>query len=183
MWVRLASLSANAFLWEHTDYTELRPAERCRLHVPLATNTSAYMIVGGCKVHLRPGWIWRLEPTHQHGACNLYGPDRIHLIIDCYIDEDLRARSDAAVLGSEDIEPLPPGTAPELDHHAATARQLISLGYPQSAEKHLLRLFYLYSLQPGYVYDMVAAQYHSAGSPHTAESWRRRKGTLLGVQP
>jgi hypothetical protein len=139
------------------------------------------MAVGGCKIHLHPGWIWRLEPTHQHGACNLYGPDRIHLIIDCYVDEGLRSRADDAVLEGEDIEPLSAITGPEIDRHAAIARQLISLGYPQSAEKHLLRLFYFYSLPPGQVYDMIAAQYHSAGSLDTAESWRRRKDTLLGA--
>ena len=96
-------------------------------------------------------------------------------------DEGLHGRADHAVLEDEDIEPLPAATAPELDHHAAAARRLISLGYPQSAEKYLLRLFYLYSLPPGFVYDMIAAQYQSVGSPDAAESWRRRKAILLGV--
>jgi aspartyl/asparaginyl beta-hydroxylase len=182
MWARLARLNANAFLWEHIDYGELRPAERCRLHVPLSTNASAYMTVGSYRIHLRPGWIWRLEPTYRHGACNLYGPDRIHLIIDCYMDEELHGRAADAVLEGEDIQPLPAGTAPELGRHAAAARQLLSLGYPQSAEKHLLRLFYLYSLPPGWVYDMIAAQYQSAGSAEAADSWRRKKNTLLGIR-
>ncbi len=34
MWVRLARLEANAFLWEHRDYDELDQIERHRLHIP-----------------------------------------------------------------------------------------------------------------------------------------------------
>ncbi|MFF2655457.1 aspartyl/asparaginyl beta-hydroxylase domain-containing protein [Streptomyces sp. NPDC058045] len=87
MWVRLARLEANAFLWEHRDYDELDQVERHRLHIPLHTNSSAFLVTGGTKVHMGGGRIWRLTPTYAHGVCNLLGPDRIHLIADVYADD------------------------------------------------------------------------------------------------
>lgn len=73
MWARLARLDAGAFLWEHRDYGELTTAERHRLHVSLVTNPSAYLVLGGTKVHMSVGRVWRLTPTSPHGVCNRYG--------------------------------------------------------------------------------------------------------------
>lgn len=80
MWVRLAKLGTNSYLWEHRDYTELDQVERYRLHVPVLTNSSALLVTGGSSVLLTSGGIWRLTPTYAHGVCNLLGPERIHLI-------------------------------------------------------------------------------------------------------
>jgi hypothetical protein len=181
MSVRLARLDANGFLWEHTDYGELRPTDRRRLHIPLATNASAYMVVNGHQIHLRQGWIWRLDPTERHGACNLYGPGRTHLIIDAYADESLDILSRDATLSKADVTELPTCGIHELECHAAAARRLMRLGYQTSAEKYLLRLFYRYSLPPGHVYDMIAAQYQATGTPAEADAWQTRKAVLLGA--
>lgn len=43
VWVRLARPEANAFLWEHRDYTELDHVERYRLRIPLHPNSPAYL--------------------------------------------------------------------------------------------------------------------------------------------
>lgn len=183
MSVRLARLEANGFLWEHADYSELQPTDRRRLHIPLATNASAYMVIDDYKVHLRPGWIWRLDPTTRHGACNLYGPSRIHLIIDAYADDALGSLSRGAALSPAEVAPLPTCGTHDLERHANTARRLVRLGYQKSAEKYLLRLFYRYSLPPGLLYDMIAAQYRDSGAPAEGDLWERRKAVLLGAQP
>ncbi|MGH3774255.1 MAG: aspartyl/asparaginyl beta-hydroxylase domain-containing protein [Pseudonocardiaceae bacterium] len=181
MWVRLARLGPNSFLWEHRDYDELSESERHRLHVPLMTNTSAALVTGGAKVHLRTGHLWRLTPTHVHGACNLLGPDRLHLILDCYADENLARVSASEQLSEADVARLPVATKAELDEHCATARSLASLGYERSAEKHLLRLFYKYALPEGCVYDLIASLYDSLDRAPEAESWRANKTVLLGL--
>jgi len=84
MWVRLAKLTPNSFLWEHRDYADLPRTPRRRLHLPLFTNPSAVLVTGGAQINLTAGYLWRLLPTYAHGACNLLGPDRLHLIIDVY---------------------------------------------------------------------------------------------------
>lgn len=181
MWVRLARLGPNSFLWEHRDYDELSESERHRLHVPLVTNSSAALVTGGAKVHLRTGHLWRLTPTHVHGACNLLGPDRLHLILDCYADENLARVSASEQLSETDVVQLPAATKAQLDEHHATARSLVSLGYERSAEKHLLRLFYDYALPEGCVYDLIASLYDSLDRTTEAEAWRANKTVLLGL--
>ncbi|MGH3721313.1 MAG: aspartyl/asparaginyl beta-hydroxylase domain-containing protein [Pseudonocardiaceae bacterium] len=181
MWVRLARLGPNSFLWEHRDYEELSGSERHRLHVPLVTNSSATLVTGGAKVHLRTGHVWRLTPTHAHGACNMLGPDRLHLILDCYTDENLAQASANEQLGETDMVQLPAATKAQLDEHLVTARSLANLGFERSAEKHLLRLFYDYTLPEGCVYDLIASLYDSLERVTEAESWRANKTVLLGL--
>lgn len=183
MSVRLARLDASGFLWEHTDYGELRTADRLRLHIPLVTNSSAYMVVDGYKIHLREGLIWRLDPTLRHGACNFYGPGRIHLIIDSYADESLNILNRGATLEPADVTPLPTCGAHELERHVDAARRLMRLGYRKTAEKYLLRLFYRYSLPAGYAYDMIADRYREVGALAERDAWKNRKAVLLGAQP
>lgn len=179
MWVRLARLGSNSFLWEHRDYGELNEAERYRLHVPLVTNSSAALVTGGARVHLRAGHLWRLTPTHVHGACNLFGPDRLHLILDCYVSEDLTRVTASEQICDIDVVQLPTATKAQLDEHLATACSLAQLGYERSAEKHLLRLFYEYALPEGCVYDLIASLYDSLDRATEAESWRVNKTVLL----
>ncbi len=181
MWVRIARLAANSFLWEHRDYDELAPVERHRLHIPLSTNPSAYLVFGGFKVHLQPGHIWRLSPTFRHGACNLYGPDRLHLILDCYADDAFSRFTADADLAAGDVEPLPVPSQPELEAHVSVARHLLDLGYKRAAEFHVLRLFYQCSLAPGRAYDLIAELYGAAGQDEEAASWLAKRETVLGV--
>jgi hypothetical protein len=181
MYVRLARLSANSFLWEHSDYGELDDVERYRLHIPLATNSSAYLVLGGAKVHLSPGWIWRLTPTFEHGACNLFGPDRIHLIVDCYAEAERKHLTDNAAFGAEKLDLLPVPSEPDLSHHMTIARDLKRLGYQDTAETYLLRLFYRYTLPAGRVYDLIADLHQSTASDDAAETWRMKKSMMLGV--
>ncbi|MFC4517945.1 aspartyl/asparaginyl beta-hydroxylase domain-containing protein [Streptomyces ehimensis] len=110
MWVRLARLKANAFLWEHRDYDELDQVERHRLHIPLHTNSFAFLVTGGTKIHMTGGRIWRLTPSYAHGVCNLLGPDRIHLIADVYADDaypHLAKQCELAPSSSETLRRLP----------------------------------------------------------------------------
>lgn len=180
MWVRLARLSANAFLWEHRDYGELNTREKYRLHIPLATNRSAFLVLNGSRIHLGTGFVWRLTPTVQHGVCNLYGPDRTHLIIDCYGDDRFERLAEAAELGDSDVERLPTPQSAELDGHLAAARRLYALGYRRPAELSLLRLFFRYTLPIGGAYDLVISLYRSLGLDDEASSWERTKDEMIG---
>jgi hypothetical protein len=181
MWARLARQAANSYLYEHVDYTELDTAVgRHRLHVPITTNSSCRFVVGGRAVHLSDGYIWRITPVHPHGACNLFGPDRIHLIIDCYEDERLRAmmaseeRVDATASSLEELTPdLAKG-------YREQSRRLLRLGFNEAAERNFLRLFFDYRMEAGLAYELIAQMYEEAGAQDRAQFWREKRGVMLG---
>ncbi|MFJ9523380.1 aspartyl/asparaginyl beta-hydroxylase domain-containing protein [Kitasatospora sp. NPDC101801] len=181
MWVRLARLEANAFLWEHRDYDELDQIERHRLHIPLHTNTSAFLVTGGAKVHMTGGRIWRLTPTYAHGVCNLLGPDRIHLIADVYADDTYRRLARRPSLHPAAAEPLPTADEAVLAERLAAARGMAGLGYTEAAERMLLRLFYAYDLPEGTVYDLIAELHTSLGDMEAATRWTAAKKRLLAL--
>jgi hypothetical protein len=182
MWVRLARLEANAFLWEHRDYDELAEAERHRLHIPLHTNSSAFLVTAGTKVHMAGGRIWWLTPTYAHGVCNLLGPDRIHLIADVYADDAYRELAERTRrLHPSAAEPLPQPSQALLADRLADARRLADLGYIEAAEQLLLRLFYSFALPEGTTYDLIAELHTALGDDEAATRWRQAKTTLLAL--
>lgn len=181
MWVRLARLEANAFLWEHRDYDELDQVARHRLHIPLHTNSSAFLVTGGTKVHMSGGRIWRLTPTYAHGVCNLLGPDRIHLIADVYADDAYARLTGRTRLRPSAAEPLPQASEAVLAERLAAARRLAELGYIDAAEQLLLRLFYSFALPEGTAYDLIAGLHTALGDSEASERWTAAKSKLLAL--
>ena len=182
MWARVARLRPNSFLWEHRDYGELADRERHRLHIPLQTNASAALVAGGAWIHLRAGNIWCLAPENPHGACNLTGPDRLHLIMDCYGDEVFRRLAGRTELTEGDVIRLPAAEPADLADGIDRAALLAELGYQPAAERSLLRLFYRYSLAEGQVYDLIAGMYQRLGDDVRASSWRDKRKAMLGAE-
>jgi hypothetical protein len=180
MWARLARLDAGAFLWEHRDYGELTTAERHRLHVPLVTNSSAYLVLGGTKVHMSVGRVWRLTPTSPHGVCNRYGPSRVHLIIDCYADDAFTSLNHGEAPEWGDAELLPEPNQTQIDEAVATATGLAELGYAHSAETTLLELFYQYAMPEGWAYDLISGMYAALHRDDDARQWQAKKNVMLG---
>ena len=178
MWARLARLAPNSFLWEHRDYADLRRTPRRRLHVPLFTNPSAVLVTGGTKVNLGVGHVWRLLPTYAHGACNLLGPDRLHLIIDVYGTPSDEPDGTTHLDGGA-VEHLPAATAADLQEHLATARALAELGFVDAAEKQLLRLYYRYAMEEGQVYDLIIELHRDLDRPEDAVRWAESRAILL----
>jgi hypothetical protein len=181
MWARLAMLEPTAFLWEHRDYVELNNVERLRLHVPVLTNSSASLIMGNSRIHVAEGFIWKLNPSERHGACNLGREIRIHIIIDAYGDESLER-----LIRNESLDPKHVSNLPELSHEESVrilkkATVLARLGYRTSAEACLLKLFHSNKTYEGQAYDFVAKMYESIGYREAAIDWRKRKCKFLGL--
>lgn len=181
MWVRLARLEPNAFLWEHRDYDDLDQVERHRLHIPLHTNSSAFLVTGGTKVHMAGGRIWRLTPTYAHGVCNLLGPERVHLIADVYTDDAYQRLARRPTLHPAAAEPLPDADQMVLAERMQAARGMVALGYTEAAERMLLRLFYTYALPEGAVYDLLVELHTSLGDAEAATRWTAAKSRLLAL--
>jgi hypothetical protein len=94
-------------LARHTDVTDKASGVRdgliTRLHIPLVTHPAIVMSAWGLTgrrsdVHL-PAWtLWYLDARKPHAVTNPTGTDRLHLVIDCHANQQVR---DAIAAGIE----------------------------------------------------------------------------------
>ncbi|HXQ74641.1 MAG TPA: aspartyl/asparaginyl beta-hydroxylase domain-containing protein [Pyrinomonadaceae bacterium] len=179
MWARLARLETDSFLIEHRDYQELKDARRLRLHIPLVVNPFSSLVINSTRVHLALGYIWKLNPMHRHGAGNFGKDARLHIILDCYVDEVLDALVSSETLDPICVYNLPPAADGEIDKVFHTATSLAAAGDFKAAEYHLLKLFHEYHLEEGFSFDLVIRMYDSIGDSEKSELWRRNKSRFL----
>jgi hypothetical protein len=90
--VRLLRLEAGGVIREHRD-DDLRFDEgEARLHIPLATNPRVEFYVDDARVVMEPGECWYLDLSRPHRVHNRGASDRIHLVVDCRVNEWLAAQ-------------------------------------------------------------------------------------------
>jgi mannose-6-phosphate isomerase-like protein (cupin superfamily) len=95
--VRLLRLAAGGVIREHRDHDLRFEDGEARLHVPLATNPEVEFYVDGERVIMEAGECWYLDLSRPHRVQNRGATDRIHLVIDCRVNEWLTAQIAAAV--------------------------------------------------------------------------------------
>jgi Aspartyl/Asparaginyl beta-hydroxylase len=180
MWVRLAKLEPNSFMWEHCDYQELQNVQRFRLHVPIITTPDSTLIINVAKIHLNAGYIWKLNPTHRHASGNLGSEARIHILMDCYLNEALENMLNAEDLDEACVVNLPVTSDSTLEHALDVCEGLARMGYHNVAEHHLLKMYHLYNLEQGRGYDLVSQMYESLQDQERQELWQSNKAIFLG---
>jgi quercetin dioxygenase-like cupin family protein len=94
--VRLLSLAPGAEILEHRDYKMGFDDGEVRLHVPITTAPEVEFTVAGELVSLRAGECWYLNVNRLHRAANRSSVPRVHLVIDCQVDDWLTALFQAA---------------------------------------------------------------------------------------
>src|ERR1700687_537710 len=102
--VRFLKLSAGSRIKEHRD-NELGFADgRVRLHIPVATNPDVKFFLDAHRILMDEGECWYLNFNLPHWAENSGDADRVHLVIDCDLDDWLRGffASDFFTAGPED---------------------------------------------------------------------------------
>jgi hypothetical protein len=181
MWGRLAKLEVNAFMHEHRDYQELKNVRRMRLHIPIITNPFSSIVIDRTRIHLALGYVWKLNPIHRHAAANFGKEERIHIILDCYVDETLDALVSTETLDPICVYGLPAPSAREIAEAINIAQRLACSGDYTSAEHGLLKMYHEYDLREGYVYDLVSQMYDEIGDRDRSELWRQNK--LKFLQP
>lgn len=179
MWARLARLEVSAFMHEHRDYQELKNVRRLRLHIPVITNPFSSIVIDRTRIHLALGYIWKLNPIHRHAAANFGKEPRIHIILDCYVDEALEALVSGETLDPICIYKLPVPSERELDDAVAAAHRLVANGEHTSAEHHILKLFHEYNLTEGFGYDLVSRMYGALGDSFRSDLWLNKKSRFL----
>jgi aspartyl/asparaginyl beta-hydroxylase len=179
MWARLAKLEVSAFMHEHRDYQELRNVSRLRLHIPVITNPFSSIVIDRTRIHLALGYIWKLNPIHRHAAANFGKEPRIHIILDCYVDEALEALVSTETLDPICVYGLPVPSDREIEEALTAARRMAASGEHTSAEHHILKMFHEYNLTEGFAYDLVSRMYSALGDSFRSELWQNNKARFL----
>ncbi len=91
MTVRLLNLKAGAVVKQHRDYDLSYEKGETRLHFPVITNDRVEFYVNNCRVIMQPGECWYINANLPHSVANYGSTDRIHLVIDCQVNDWLAA--------------------------------------------------------------------------------------------
>lgn len=89
--VRFLRLGPGAEVTEHRDDLGWEDGE-VRLHVPVFTGPGVAFTVAGRQVQMAPGECWYADLTQPHAVVNGGTAARVHLVVDCVLDDALRAR-------------------------------------------------------------------------------------------
>lgn len=84
---RLMKLNAGAVIKEHTDHDMNYEAGEARFHIPLQTNDKVDFYISGEKIPMKEGECWYLNLNLPHRVSNAGNTDRIHLVIDCLVND------------------------------------------------------------------------------------------------
>lgn len=88
--VRLLRLHVGSRIAEHTDRALDFDDGEIRLHVPIVTSDQLFFYLDGERLVMRPGECWYTNVNLPHSVENRGTVDRIHLVIDCHVDDWLR---------------------------------------------------------------------------------------------
>jgi hypothetical protein len=85
--VRFLRLASGSVIKEHRDFNLSLEDGELRLHVPVVTNPEVEFILNGHRVVMKEGECWYLNLNMPHRVANHGVTARIHLVIDCVVNE------------------------------------------------------------------------------------------------
>jgi aspartyl/asparaginyl beta-hydroxylase (cupin superfamily) len=88
---RLLNLRPGSVIKSHRDAELAFEHGEARLHVPIFTNPDVEFYIDEQRLAMLPGTCWYINANLPHRVANRGACDRIHLVIDCVVDEWLRA--------------------------------------------------------------------------------------------
>ncbi len=91
MAVRLLNLQAGAVIKPHKDNELAFEKGEARLHFPVITNSDVEFYIEEERIYMQEGDCWYINANLTHNVSNTSGTDRIHLVIDCKVNEWLKA--------------------------------------------------------------------------------------------
>jgi hypothetical protein len=100
--VRLLALGPGAVIKDHRDYRLAWKDGEVRIHVPICTRPGVEFFLDDIPVEMAAGEAWYLNLTRPHRAANHSSAMRVHLVLDCEIDEWLTQLVQEAVAGIPD---------------------------------------------------------------------------------
>jgi aspartyl/asparaginyl beta-hydroxylase len=119
MSVRLLNLQPGAVIKEHTDNELSYEAAEARIHVPVMTNDGVEFYLDNERVVMNEGECWYMNFNLKHRVVNMGTTDRIHLVMDCVVNDWMRE-----LFEGDGIEIKRLAAAPE-KHNAFERKQII----------------------------------------------------------
>ncbi len=89
--VRVLKLSAGSVIREHADDGLGWEEGEVRLHVPIVTNPQVEFYIEDRRIIMNEGECWYLDLGRPHRVQNRGSTDRLHLVIDCKLNDWLRS--------------------------------------------------------------------------------------------
>jgi hypothetical protein len=89
--VRLLKLSPGSNIKEHRDYNLSYEDGEVRVHIPIQTNPDVEFAVDGTALPMGEGECWYINFNLPHRIHNRGTTDRVHLVIDCVLNDWLRS--------------------------------------------------------------------------------------------
>lgn len=96
MSARLLNLRRGAVIKPHKDAELAFENGEARIHVPVFTNADVEFVIDGERMVMEPGSCWYINANLTHRVANRGGCDRIHLVVDCVVNDWLRGLFDRA---------------------------------------------------------------------------------------
>lgn len=90
--VRFMRLRAGGHILRHSDPLHQIDASLIRVHVPIVTSPAVRFLVNDRRIVMRPGEVWHVDVRFPHEVHNEGDSDRVHLVIDLVVNDELRAR-------------------------------------------------------------------------------------------
>ena len=88
---RLLGLAGGGRIREHRDYGLGLEEGTIRLHVPIVSGPDVEFYLDGMRVPMREGECWYLDFSLPHRVQNNGRHERVHLVIDCGVNDWVRA--------------------------------------------------------------------------------------------
>jgi hypothetical protein len=89
---RLLRLSAGSSIREHKDLNLGYEDGEIRIHIPILTNEDVSFFLAGERLRMNEGESWYVNFNLPHRVENRSRADRVHLVLDCILNDWLRAR-------------------------------------------------------------------------------------------
>jgi len=105
---RFLNLQAGAIIKEHRDHQLAFEKGEARLHFPVITNPQVEFYCEHERIYLNEGQCWYLNANLPHRVSNLGSADRIHLVVDCTVNDWLAnlINSSTQISHAEDPEDI-----------------------------------------------------------------------------
>lgn len=136
--VRLMKLNAGALIKEHTDQDMHVEAGEARLHIPVQTNADVAFYIQEDRIPMLEGECWYLNLSLPHRVHNAGITDRIHLVIDCMVNDWVRDLLKDPSLFRKDIDALPVHKAFSREDQQRIIEELRQLNTPSSLQQAAL---------------------------------------------
>jgi len=91
---RLLKLKPGAIIKEHTDGDLGFEHGEARIHIPITTNPQVEFYLDNERMDLQPGECWYMNFDLPHRIANLGNTDRVHLVMDIIVNEQIREMFD-----------------------------------------------------------------------------------------